>query len=86
SKPIDAAPARILDTVTTLAMRTAPVVDALLNVRAFPAAVAASLRRGTPRGERERCGLHAFTPLQRDETSRSFGLIGRFWRPDLGVL
>ncbi|WP_071331875.1 hypothetical protein [Burkholderia contaminans] len=86
SKPIAAAPARIIDTVTTLDMRTDPIVDALLNVREFPTAVAASLRHGTPRGERERFGLHAFTPLHRDETSVSLGLIGRFWRPDLGVL
>ena len=85
SKPIDAAPARIIDTVAALDMRTDPVVDALLNVREFPAAVAASLRHGT-RGERERFGLHAFTPLQRDDRSLSLGLVGRFWRPDLGVL
>ena len=86
SKPIDAAPARIIDTVATLDMRTDPIVDALLNVREFPAAVAASLRSGATRVERERFGLHAFTPLHRDETSLSLGLIGRFWRPDLGVL
>ena len=72
SKPIDAAPARIIDTVATLDMRTDPIVDALLNVREFPAAVAASLRSGT-RVERERFGLHAFTPLHRDETSLSLG-------------
>ena len=41
---------------------------------------------GATRVERERFGLHAFTPLHRDETSLSLGLIGRFWRPDLGVL
>ncbi|WP_423369839.1 hypothetical protein [Burkholderia sp. LMG 32019] len=88
SKPIDAAPARIIDAVTALDMRTDPVVDTLLNVREFPAALAASLRAGTTdtaRGERERFGLHAFTPLHRDEMSLSLGLVGRFWRPDLGV-
>ncbi|KER73180.1 hypothetical protein HR51_11435 [Burkholderia cepacia] len=66
SKPIDAAPARIIDTVTALDMRTDPVVNALLNIREFPGTLAASLHR--------------------DETSLSLGLVGRFWRPELGVL
>ncbi|MDN7879125.1 hypothetical protein [Burkholderia aenigmatica] len=86
SKPIDAAPARIIDTVTALDMRTDPVVNALLNIREFPGTLAAALRRDTTRHEREPFGLHAFTPLHRDETSLSLGLVGRFWRPELGVL
>jgi len=100
SKPIDADPARIIDAVSAIDMRTdpvvdtllslrefpaalaaslCPVVDTLLSLREFPAALAASLCRGTTR--RERFGLHAFTPLHRDDTSLSLGLVGRFWRP-----
>ncbi|CAB3753852.1 hypothetical protein GQ57_29565 [Burkholderia sp. MSh2] len=85
SKPIDAAPARIIEAVTAIDMRTDPIVDALLNVREFPTTLAASLRHGTPRRERARFGLHTFTVLQRDDTSLSLGLVGRFWRPDFGV-
>ncbi|AOJ29574.1 hypothetical protein [Burkholderia seminalis] len=81
SKPIDADPARIIDAVSAINMRTDPVVDTLLSLREFPAALAASLCRGTTRRERERFGLHAFTPLHRDDTSLSLGLVGRFWRP-----
>ncbi|QTO21329.1 hypothetical protein [Burkholderia seminalis] len=81
SKPIDADPARIIDAVSAIDMRTDPVVDTLLSLREFPAALAASLCRGTTRRERERFGLHAFTPLHRDDTSLSLGLVGRFWRP-----
>ncbi|MCA7954865.1 hypothetical protein LGM43_31870 [Burkholderia seminalis] len=79
SKPIDAEPARIIEAVSAIDMRSDPVVDTLLNLREFPAALAASLRHGTAR--RERFGLHAFTPLHRDDTSLSLGLVGRFWRP-----
>ncbi|MCA8304555.1 hypothetical protein LGN24_24025 [Burkholderia seminalis] len=81
SKPIDADPARIINAVSAIDMRTDPVVDTLLSLREFPAALAASLCRGTTRRERERFGLHAFTPLHRDDTSLSLGLVGRFWRP-----
>ncbi|RQR31971.1 MULTISPECIES: hypothetical protein [unclassified Burkholderia] len=85
SKPIDAAPARIIDAVATIDMRTDPIVDALLTVRELPASVADTLRNGAARRERARFGLHTFTLLHRDDTSLSLGLVGRFWRPDLGV-
>ncbi|BAX60686.1 hypothetical protein [Burkholderia stabilis] len=85
SQPINAEPARIIDAVATIDMRTDPIVDALLTVREFPTAFAGSLRRGSARSERARFGLDTFTPLHRDDTSLALGLVGRFWRPDFGV-
>ncbi|OXI29291.1 hypothetical protein CFB89_27720 [Burkholderia sp. AU16741] len=77
SQPIDAPPASIIDVVASLDMRADPVIDTLLTVREFPAAVAGALRRP----ERARFGFDTFTPLHRDDTSLSLGLVGRFWRP-----
>ncbi|AIO38195.1 hypothetical protein DM40_3218 [Burkholderia cenocepacia] len=85
SQPIGAPPARIIDVVASLDMRADPVIDALLTVRELPAAIAGTLRNAPAAPERARFGLDAFTPLHRDDTSLSLGLIGRFWRPTLDV-
>ncbi|RQS31748.1 hypothetical protein DIE03_13805 [Burkholderia sp. Bp8992] len=85
SQPIGAPPARIIDIVASLDMRTDPVVNALLTVRELPTTLVGTLRHRPARDERARFGLHTFTPLQRDDTSLSLGLIGRFWRPTLDV-
>ncbi|WP_176047615.1 hypothetical protein [Burkholderia sp. BCC1644] len=81
SQPIGAPPARIIDAVASLDMRADPVIDALMMVREFPAAVAGALRNGPVRPERARFGFDSFTLLHRDDTSLSLGLVGRFWRP-----
>ncbi|CAM2181370.1 DUF2867 domain-containing protein [Burkholderia latens] len=81
SQPIGAPPARIIDVVASLDMRADPVIDALLTVRELPAVIAGTLRNAPAAPERARFGLDAFTPLHRDDTSLSLGLIGRFWRP-----
>ncbi|KVD26795.1 hypothetical protein [Burkholderia ubonensis] len=83
SRPIAADARRIIDAVTSLDMRADPIVDALLTVREFPSTVIGALRNESAR--RERFDFDAFTPLQRDDRSLSLGLVGRFWRPDLGV-
>ncbi len=44
SQPIGAPPARIIDVVASLDMRADPVIDTLLTVREFPAAIAGALR------------------------------------------
>ncbi|MBP0606518.1 MULTISPECIES: hypothetical protein [Burkholderia] len=81
SQPIDAPPASIIDVVASLDMRADPVIDTLLTMREFPAAVAGALRHARARPERARFGFDTFTPLHRDDTSLSLGLVGRFWRP-----
>ncbi|MEF9439492.1 MULTISPECIES: hypothetical protein [Burkholderia] len=81
SQPIDAPPASIIDVVASLDMRADPVIDTLLTMREFPAAVVGALRHAPARPERARFGFDTFTPLHRDDTSLSLGLVGRFWRP-----
>ncbi|OJA68245.1 hypothetical protein BGV71_30015 [Burkholderia ubonensis] len=83
SRPIAADARRIIAAVTSLDMRADPIVDALLTVREFPSTVIGALRNESAR--RERFGFDTFTPLQRDDRSLSLGLVGRFWRLDLGV-
>ncbi|AOK57179.1 hypothetical protein WS63_22955 [Burkholderia stagnalis] len=85
SRPIDAPPDRIIDTVASLDMRTDPIVNTLLTVREFPSAVIGALRNEAARREREPFGLDTFTLLQRDDRSLSLGLVGRFWRPDFDL-
>jgi hypothetical protein len=81
SQPINASPACIIDAVASLDMRADPVIDALLMVREFPGAIVGTLCHGPARSERARFGFDTFTLLQRDNTSLSLGLVGRFWRP-----
>ncbi|KWE75596.1 hypothetical protein WM08_01340 [Burkholderia ubonensis] len=83
SRPIAADARRIIDAVTSLDMRADPIVDALLTVREFPSTVIGALRNESAR--RERFGFDTFTSLQRDDRSLTLGLVGRFWRLDLGV-
>ncbi|KVV48704.1 hypothetical protein WK92_16145 [Burkholderia ubonensis] len=83
SRPIAADARRIIDAVTSLDMRADPIVDALLTVREFPSTVIGALRNESAR--RERFGFDTFTPLQRDDRSLTLGLVGQFWRLDLGV-
>lgn len=81
SRPIDAPPSRIIDAVAALDMRADPVIDALLAVREFPAAVARAVGNRPAEAASARFGFDAFTLLHRDDTSLSLGLVGRFWRP-----
>jgi hypothetical protein len=84
---IAAPPERIVEAVMQLDMRSDPVVDSLLRIREWPAGV---LRRlGVARdtsGARQPFGLHTFTVLSRDQDAISLGLVGRFWRPDFGLV
>ncbi|KVA27525.1 hypothetical protein [Burkholderia ubonensis] len=85
SRPIAADARRIIDTVTSLDMRTDPIVDALLTVREFPSTLIGAMRNASARRARARFGLDTFTPLQRDDRSLTLGLVGQFWRPALDV-
>ncbi|WP_321884580.1 hypothetical protein [Paraburkholderia bannensis] len=77
-----APPARIIDAVAAFDMRDDPVVDTLLRVREWPERLVQRLG-----GKQcEPFGLSAFTPLHRDERELTFGLAGRFWRPDFGLV
>ncbi|WP_322043048.1 hypothetical protein [Paraburkholderia sp. J67] len=77
-----ALPSRIIDAVAAFDARSDPVIDVLLSVREWPD----RLRQRVGGTTREPFGLANFTPLHRDERELTFGLAGRFWRPDFGLV
>lgn len=78
----ETSPARILDALVALDMRDDWVIDTLMRVREAPTRLVQRLH-----GEaRAPFGLSTFTPLDRGERELSFGLAGRFWRPDFGLV
>lgn len=84
SAPIDASPAAIISAVANYDMRNDRVANALMTVRELPGK---ALRLGRPPATLQpEFGLHTFTLLQRQDNQISFGLTGRFWRPDMGII
>lgn len=78
----DAQPSHIIDAVAGFDMRDDPVIDTLLRVREWPERLVQRLG-----GKQcEPFDLSAFTPLYRDDRELTFGLAGRFWRPDFGLV
>jgi hypothetical protein len=77
-----APPSRIIEAVAAFDMRADPVIDTLLRVREWPERLLQRLG-----GKHcEPFDLSAFTPLQRDDRELTYGLAGRFWRPDFGLV
>ncbi|WP_455815221.1 hypothetical protein [Pseudomonas graminis] len=84
SAPIYAASHAIIAAVADYDMRNDRVANALMTVRELPGKV---LRLGRqPANPQPEFGLHTFTLLQRHDHQISFGLAGRFWRPDMGII
>lgn len=84
SAPMYAAPHAILAAVAKYDMRNDRVANALMTLRELPGKV---LRPGRqPADPQPEFGLHTFTLLQRQDDQISFGLAGRFWRPDMGII
>ncbi|WP_456311255.1 hypothetical protein [Serratia proteamaculans] len=84
SAPIYATPQAILDAVEQYDMRNDRVADVLMTVRELPGK---ALRLGRQQiNPQPEFGLHTFTLLQRQDNQMSFGLAGRFWRPDMGII
>lgn len=84
SAPIYAAPHTILAAVAEYDMRKDQVANALMTVRELPGKVLRLARQ--PASPQPEFGLHTFTLLQRQDNHISFGLAGRFWRPDMGII
>lgn len=78
----DAPPSRVIEAVAAFDMRDDPVIDALLRVREWPERLVQRMG-GKPC---EPFDLSTFTPLHRDDRELTFGLAGRFWRPDFGLV
>ncbi|WNC91694.1 hypothetical protein RI103_10050 [Paraburkholderia sp. FT54] len=85
SSPIQADARRIISVVEGLDMRDDRVANVLLSAREIPSRLAALLRKQRHDRPSARFGFDTFTLLCRDDHEISRGLVGRFWRPDLGI-
>lgn len=73
----------LLDAVPAADASTIPLLRHLMTLRELPA----RLRRHSAIAGRPPFGLHEFTPLARDgDHCLAFGLVGRFWRSDFGLV
>ncbi|ALN72519.1 DUF2867 domain-containing protein [Aureimonas sp. AU20] len=77
---IQAEPSGILDAVERLAPSDDPLVARLMGLREVPARLLGLLDPSDP------FGLHNFVRLERTISELAFGLAGRFWRPDFGLV
>lgn len=74
----------ILDAVAAYDMRGDPLSNAFMVLRELPGKIFSGAR--TSREQQPAFGLHTFTPLDRQPDSLTYGLTGRFWRPDMGII
>lgn len=77
---IDATPERILSCVATVEPNDDPLIAKLMGFREGPARLLGRTTTAEP------FGLQNFTPLGRTENELAFGLAGRFWRLDFGLV
>jgi hypothetical protein len=85
SKPINAKDSDIIAAVSALDMRADVVVDSLLKLRELPRRMS-RLRMNAPYDRIPPFGFESFVTLHRSDHELSLGLIGRFWRPDFGLV
>ena len=83
---IRAPAAVILEAMKNYDDRQDKILDALLTVREWPSRAAAALGRKNALHARARFGLNDFFLLEENDREIAFGLIGRFWKPDYGLL
>lgn len=83
---IGATPGAILDTVATLDAEDDPLIRRCLQLREAPARLALKLGLRNALQHTPRFGMHSFSLLARDADQAAYGLIGRFWRSDFGLL
>lgn len=81
-----AAPSAILDAVAMLEAEDDPLIRRCLQLREAPARLALRLGLSNALQDRPRFGMHAFSLLAREADQAAYGLIGRFWRSDFGLL
>lgn len=83
---VPATPAVLLQAVKDFDDRQDPVLNALLTLREWPSRTAHAWGRRNALSDRGRFGFHDFTLLAESPTELAYGLRGRFWRPDYGLL
>ncbi|WP_211208263.1 hypothetical protein [Leeia oryzae] len=85
SEPMAFTADAILAKVETFDMRSDWVTDLLLTVREWPTRLQGLFSNKSPQAKAA-FGLHTFTLLQRSSNELSLGLVGKFWRPDMGLV
>lgn len=85
SAPMASSAQAILDAVENFDMRADWVADLLLTAREWPSRVRGWLG-GMTSSEEGAFGFHKFTVLRRTADELSLGLVGKFWRPDMGLV
>ncbi|MGE8504212.1 MAG: hypothetical protein ACN6P1_18465 [Pseudomonas sp.] len=83
---IGATPDAILEAVATLDAEDDPLIRRCLQLREAPARLALKLGLRNALQNAPRFGMHSFSLLARDADQAAYGLIGRFWRSDFGLL
>jgi hypothetical protein len=86
SGTIVAKPEKIIAAVSALDMRSDWAANILLSVRELPSKISKLFCNPPHNKKTLPFGFDTFTLLQRNSHELSMGLIGRFWRPDLGII
>lgn len=81
-----ATPAALMQAIKAYDDRQDPVLNALLTLRELPARAARAWGGRNALSGRGRFGFKDFTLLAETPTVIAYGLLGRFWRLDYGLL
>jgi hypothetical protein len=85
SKPMPFPAESILHAVDNFDIRSDWFANIFLTLRELPLSVR-KCYSGEPVSKTEAFGLHKFTLLNRSANELSLGLLGKFWRPDMGLV
>ena len=85
SGAISAKSEEIIAAVSALDMRADRVADVLLSIRELPSKIGKIFPKNHRNKKPSPFGFDAFTLLRRNNHEISLGLVGRFWRLDLGI-
>jgi hypothetical protein len=83
---IQATPETIISAVAAFDDEADPLLNTLLNLREWPARQLSKFGIITNNLGQDRFGLDNFFLLDRSDHAIAFGLVGRFWRPDFGLI
>ncbi|WP_287876649.1 hypothetical protein [Aquitalea sp.] len=85
-EPIKSTSSAILSAVKSYDGQQDAILNALLKIREYPARLANKLGLVNALQKKPRFGLHEFTLLEETTSALAYGLIGRFWRHDFGLV
>lgn len=85
ARDVRASTADILDAVRSYRTQDDPFFRVMIGLRELPARISHRLSHRRPETKRP-FGLEDFTLLEENDAEIVYGLAGRFWRPDFGLL